>query len=470
MSLVTIARKYLSSIGTAYFERKLRMRQFTTLSDRDLHELETRLRSAHAELQTKYPGVLVARQPVHVFYGGAHLFRADNARKLGDLALRSLDEFAPDSTSLARALEHEAIDVALYTKIRNKMALEPIEDLRIDFEDGYGIRPDEEEDRHAAAAAHELAQAIHGRCAPPFLGIRIKPLNLEFLRRSLRTLDIFFTELAAKLPSQLPSFFSITLPKVALREEVEMLASVCGQLEAMLNMPSGWLRIELMVERTQAIFDAKGTVHILALVEASGGRCSSVHFGPHDYAASRNLLTSDPLTHFAANFARETIQVALGGTGVRLVDGPTNLLPVLRHAKRGEELDSQQQLEDIQAVHLAWKMHFLHIRRSMEQGFYQGWDLHPAQLPIRYAATYSFFLEKMQTAAERIRHFLGAATQATRLGQLFDDAAMAQELLHFVSQAVRCGAVAPDDAERLTGLKLTEISEGSFLKILTSRR
>jgi citrate lyase beta subunit len=445
------------------------MIQFKTLSIQALHEMEERLRVAHAAWQRNYPGVSSERQPVHVFYGGAHLFRAGNARKLGDLALRSLDEFAPDAASLAGALAlvGEA-NITLYDRVRDKLIREPIEDLRIDFEDGYGIRPDDEEDRHAADAAHELAAAVLGetRDLPPFLGIRIKPLNPEFYQRSTRTLDIFFTELIAKLPCGPPKGFCITLPKVTLPEEVEVLANICRQLESALHLPPDHLRIELMVERTQAILNAKGTVSISALVKAAGGRCSSIHFGPHDYAASRNLMVSQPLTHFASDFAREIVQVALGGTGIRLVDGPTNVLPVGLHPKGSTGLDPRQQSENAQAVHAAWKMHFDHIRRALNQGIYQGWDLHPAQLPVRYAATYSFFLENLEPAARRLRHFIQVATQATRIGQLFDDMAMARELIQFVLQSIQCGAVAPEEAEQLTGIPVAEMREGSLARIL----
>ena len=114
-------------------------------------------------------------------------------------------------------------------------------------------------------------------------------------------------------------------------------------------------------------------------------------------------------------------------------------------------------------------MHFDDIRRSLANGFYQGWDLHPAQLPVRYAAVYSFFLENLDATSERLRNFVEKAAQATRVGQVFDDAAMAQGLLRYFTQAINCGAMTAEEMEGLTGLSQAEL-QGSFLRIVEGRR
>src|SRR6185295_12442568 len=83
------------------------------------------------------------RQPVHVVYGGAHLFKSDTTRKLGALAERALAEYAPDVAAFAGALDiRDDLAATVYQRVVEKLRREPIEDYRIDFEDGFGIRSD----------------------------------------------------------------------------------------------------------------------------------------------------------------------------------------------------------------------------------------------------------------------------------------------------------------------------------------
>src|ERR1700690_987726 len=327
-----------------------------TLPHESLQEISTRLEMAHKAFLRRYPGLTGARQPVHTVYGGAHLYRAETARRLGELAMRSLDEFAPDFISFAKAIglpgadrlpdspdaaaavaksveenpeaarqENRAAWFAhtIYRHVREKLKREPVEDFRIDFEDGYGNRPDEEEDGHAAAAAREVAAGMNTGELPPFIGIRIKPFTEELRERSIRTLDIFLTELAGKSRGKLPKHFCITLPKVTLPDEVAALADICSRLEPMLDFEPGALRIELMVETSQSILNERGEVNLLPLVSAARGRCVAAHFGPFDYTSSLGIAAPRQAgTHPASDFARQVIQVALAGTGVRIPDGP----------------------------------------------------------------------------------------------------------------------------------------------------
>jgi len=477
-----------------------------TLPPESLREIATRLEAAHAAFQKRYPASSGARQPVHVVYGGAHLFRADTARRLGELALRSLDDYAPDFVSFARAISlpganrlPESFETAaalsksieadpeavqkenrlawfahtLYRRVREKLRREPVEDYRIDFEDGYGNRPDEEEDGHAAAAASEVAEGANTGLLPPFIGIRIKPFTEELRTRSIRTLDIFLTELASKTRGELPKGFCITLPKVTLPDEVTAFADICSRLETMLDLEPGVLRCELMIETTQSIFNERGEVNLLPLVAAARGRCIAAHFGTYDYTAGRNITTAHQThTHFACDFAREVMQVALAGTGIWLSDGATNILPVPRHrpAPVGSTLTAPQVAENRAAVHSAWKLHFGHVLHSLANGFYEGWDLHPAQFPTRYAAVYYFFLEGLDAASERLRNFNNKAAQATLVGEVFDDAATGQGLLNYFLRAMNCGAMTVDEAQSLSGLTLAELRSASFVKILDGRR
>jgi citrate lyase beta subunit len=477
-----------------------------TLPPEALQEIGTRLEQAHKAFERRYPGDSGGRQPVHVVYGGAHLFRAGTTQKLGELALRSLDEYAPDFVSFAKAMgladadrlpaapeaaaamaksiESDAGAVrrenrpawfahSVYKRVREKLLREPIEDFRIDFEDGYGNRPDDEEDGHAVAAAAELARAMSSGGLPPFIGIRLKPLTEELRTRSVRTLDIFLTELAAQTRGGIPAHFRVTLPKVTLPHEVAALADLCSRLELALDLKPGALRLELMIETPQALFNERGEVNLLPLVSAASGRCISVHFGPYDYTASRSIAASALLlSHFASDFAREVMQVALARTGVGLADGPTNIMPIPPHrpTKDGPPLSARHIEENRAVVHHAWRIHFENARRSLANGFYQGWDLHPAQLPSRYAAVFSFFLENIDTAAERMRNFIEKAAQATRVGQVFDDAAMAQGLLTYLLRAINSGAITAGEVQALTTLSVAELRSGSFFKILEDRR
>jgi hypothetical protein len=476
-----------------------------TLPPESLREITTRLEAAHTAFQKRYPGSSGARQPVHVVYGGAHLFRADTARRLGELALRSLDDYAPDFITFARAIAlpgaerlPDSIETAatisksieadpeaakkenkpawfahtLYRRVREKLRREPVEDFRIDFEDGYGNRPDVEEDGHAAAAALEVAAAANAGLLPPFIGIRIKPFTEELRARSIRTLDIFLTELGGKTRGELPKGFFITLPKVTLPDEVAAFADICSRLEPMLDLEPGALRCELMIETTQSIFNERGEVNLLPLVNAARGRCVAAHFGTYDYTAGRNITAAyQTHTHPACDFAREVMQVALAGTGIWLSDGATNILPVPPHAaKGGSALTTRQVAENCTAVHSAWKLHFGHILHSLANGYYEGWDLHPAQLPTRYAAVYYFFLEGLEAASERLRNFIDKAAQATLVGEVFDDAATGQGLLNYFLRAINCGAITVDEGHSLSSLTLAELRSGSFVKILDGRR
>ena len=159
-----------------------------SLDSQAMRTLQEGLTSAQAELAARFPGESGARQPVHVVYGGAHLFKADTAQKLGDLARKALATYAPDAKSLAEALElsHEVAE-RVHPRLVAKLEREPVEDFRIDFEDGYGHRSDAEEDGTCDRGG---ARGDEGAHPPPFFGIRIKPMSAELGARAIRTLDL----------------------------------------------------------------------------------------------------------------------------------------------------------------------------------------------------------------------------------------------------------------------------------------
>jgi citrate lyase beta subunit len=478
----------------------------TSLSQDAVDRLTSNLEQANREFASKYPGETGRRQPVHTVYGGAHLFKSDSARRLGALARRSLDQFAPDFLMFAKAIDipgadglpdslEEAEDLvdqlesnpykirkenkpawlahAIYKRVTNKLRHEPVEDFRIDFEDGYGNRPDEEEDGHAASAASEVAEGIANRTLPPFIGIRIKPFSEELQQRSIRTLDIFVSTLLDKTNGELPNNFVVTLPKITVAEQVAALADLLDLLEKQAGLDSGSLKMEMMIETTQSIINQRGEITLPSLLAAARGRCVAAHFGTYDYTASCNITAAHQhLMHPACDFAKYMLQVAFAGTGVWLSDGATNIMPVAPHrfVEGGAPLTQLQIEENRAVVHRAWKLHYNHIQHSLTNGYYQGWDLHPGQLPTRYAAVYAFFLESLDAASERLRNFVEKAAKATLVGDVFDDAATGQGLLNYFLRAVNCGAITEEEALRLSGLTVAELRSASFIKILKDRQ
>jgi len=413
------------------------------------------LDKGNVRLAELFPGDSPQRQPVHTVYGGAHLFKADAARKLGAVALRALDEHAPDAATLASVTGADPASAdRIYARVRDKLAREPVEDFRIDFEDGFGSRPDHEEDGHAQLAANEVAAGLSAGTLPPSIGIRIKPLNEELKRRSLRTFDLFLTRLVERTGGVLPPNFVVTLPKITAPEQVAALASACDAFEYWRQLPTGSLRFELMVETTQSVFAADGTIALPRLVAEGGGRIVAAHFGTYDYTAACSITAAyQHMRHPVCDFAKHVMQVALAGTGIWLSDGATNILPI------GSR----------DTVHRAWRLHAEHVRHSLVNGFYQGWDLHPAQLPTRYAAVHAFFLEGLDAASDRLRNFVQKAAQATLVGDVFDDAATGQGLLNYFLRAMNCGAITEEEAVAKSGLTLDELHARSFAKILQLR-
>ncbi len=458
-----------------------------------------RLGASNRAFAETYPGSTGDRQAVHTVYGGAHIFKADTAGKMGAAALKQLESYAPHFTDFAsilalpgaeglprspddqaklesvrepgsEGLETGALARTIYRRVVEKLRREPVEDFRIDFEDGYGNRPDNEEDGHAAAAAAEVTRGMSAGSLPPFIGIRIKPLTEELKTRAVRTLDIFLTTLAEETGGRLPENFVVTLPKVTAPEQVAALVGLFRVLEERTALSEGSLKLELMVETPQSILNSKGESALPLLAQAGSGRCVAAHFGVYDYTASCEITAAyQSMTHPICDVARHMMQVAFAGTGIRLSDGATNIMPVAPHrAAEGQSLTKEQERENREAVHHGWKLGYDHIRHSLRNGFYQGWDLHPAQLPIRYAALYAFFLEGLEAASLRLRTFIDQAAQATLVGNVFDDAATGQALLNYFLRGLSCGALTEEEVAA-TGLSLEDIRTRSFKAILDRR-
>ena len=417
-----------------------------------LESLDEALHQRERERQSG-PG---GRRPVQVLYGGAHLFKPGASARMGTLARAALDAYAPDGPTFAHALGlslSPTQSTDLRKRVVAKLENEPVEDLRIDFEDGYGVRPDEEEDGHAEAAGIALEQGRRDGTLPPFIGVRLKPFTGRAARRALRTLERVGTQLGGE---PIPGF-ALTSPKVVLPIQVEMLRRSAEALEHRLGWPAGTIALELMVETPSALISLDGKLGILALVEAAGGRCRSVHVGPYDLTSALGISAANQwLGHPSVELVRRLLQLALSGTGVTVADGPTTLLPVGPYR---EPRTDPERAANREAVFRAWSRTADDVRRAYRDGIIQGWDLHPAQLPARYGALFATLREEIAPAVVRLRKFLDQAAQATRLGAEFDDAATARGLLNGLRRAAECGAASTAEIETALGHSLEHAQE-----------
>ncbi|MBN9744200.1 aldolase [Amycolatopsis sp. A1MSW2902] len=368
---------------------------------------DARLAAADARVAARYPGESPGRRPVHTVYVPASQYRTRLVADWGKQAMRVFVEHG-DLLNL---------DPAVAERVREKLLTEPIEDLRIDFEDGYGRPGDEAEDAAAEAAGRTLATTG----GTPFVGIRFKSFEAATRRRGIRTLDLFLSGLLSE--GSLPDGFVVTLPKVTAVEQVEVAAEVLGRLETAYGLADRALRFEVQIETAQSILSTDGTVSVAQIIQAADGRCSGLHYGTYDYSAGLGISAAyQSMAHPAADFAKQFMQVAAAGTGVRLSDGSTNRLPV------GDDLPG------------AWAEHLRLVRRSLENGFYQGWDLHPHQLPTRYAATYAFYREGAPAAAKRLQDYASKTS-----GGVLDEPATAEALARYLLGGFHCGALAESE-------------------------
>lgn len=375
------------------------------------------------------------RQPIHTFYGGAQLFAPGLAQKLGARALDALRAYGPP----------EGISSNVVKRIEAKLASEPVEDLRIDFEDGFGPRSDEEEDRYAIAAAQALKAPL-----PPFIGLRVRSLNVDTGVRCLRTLELFLNNAPA-----LPPNFRVTLPKIESPRQVENFVKALRQVEA--GAPP--ISLEIMIETPAA------TQFLAQLREAGDGRIIGAHLGAYDYLVLCGIPAQDQhLLHPLCDHLRALMQAAYGATGIALADGVTTVFPVpVDRTNPGNPANRD-------AVQSGWRTHIDHIRHSLTYGFYQSWDLHPAQLVSRYAAIYDHFEKSQHQNAQRLKAFLATAAQAKLAGNSFDDVASAQGLLDYFLRARACQALTAEEIEKLTGLTSAELETRSFARILATRQ
>ncbi|NEM07495.1 DUF6986 family protein [Geodermatophilus normandii] len=391
------------------------------LGDDVYAELDRRLAPVDAARAAAYPGERPGRQPVHTCYVPVDGVAPGLAARWGAAALEALDEHGLPDLGYDAGLLGQVLP-----RVRAKLAAEPVEDLRVDAEDGYRGRPDEEDDdvrRAAAAIAADLADGT----APPSLGIRAKSLEGPTRRRGVRSLDLFLSASRVRKAT-------VVLPKVT---DVEQVHAFLPVLDALEDAHGVALDLELQVETPQAVLGADGAVTLARMVHAAGPRLTGLHHGTYDYSAALGIAAAHQSSdHPALDLAKQLMQVAVAGTGARAVDGSTNLLPV----------GPREQ------VHTGWRVHAGLVRRALERGLYQGWDLHPTQLVTRYVATYAFFRGALPAAAARLAAYVERADAG-----VLDEPATARALAGVVLRGLDCGAVDTAEVAAATGLERTAL-------------
>lgn len=415
------------------------------------------LDAANDEFVQRHPGERAERQPVQSFIEGAQHFRVDTISSIGARAREALERYAADAEMLARAMmfggRERGVAGDVHRRIVEKLGTAPVEDYRIDFEDGYGTHSDALEDAEARRCGEAAAEAMRVGALPPSFGIRVKPLTCELVTRSLRTLDLFLETMVSRAGRQRGPVI-ITLAKVTVVEQVAFLAAHLEALERRLALAERPLRMEIMVEAPRAVMDWSGRCPLPSYVEAARGRLVAASLGTYDYTTALGIAAGQQRQrHPACEQARLVMQLALAGTGVRVSDGSTAILPV----------------EPLERMHEAWRLHHGDVRHALKLGIYSGWDLHPAQLVSRYAAVYAFYLTGLETASHRLATFLETAARGEAPRDIADDVATGQALLNFLVRAIACGAVDRDSAVTLTGLSPAELDGRPFRAILQDR-
>ncbi|SFO56301.1 Citrate lyase beta subunit [Geodermatophilus obscurus] len=380
-----------------------------TLDESVYAELDRRLAPVDAARAAAYPGERPGRQPVHTCYVPADAVVPGLAPAWGAAALAALDEHGLPDLGYDAALLDQVLP-----RVRAKLAAEPVEDLRVDAEDGYRGRPDDE-DGDVRRAADAVAADLAAGTAPRSVGIRAKSLEGPTRRRGVRSLDLFLSAVGAPRAT-------VVLPKVT---DVEQVRAFLPVLDALEDAHGVALDLELQVETPQAVLGGDGAVTLARMVHAAGPRLTGLHHGTYDYSAALGIAAAHQSSdHPALDLAKQLMQVAVAGTGAHAVDGSTNVLPV---GPRGQ-------------VHTGWRVHAGLVRRALERGLYQGWDLHPAQLVTRYVATYAFFRGALPAAAARLAAYVERADAG-----VLDEPATARALAGVVLRGLDCGAL--DDAE-----------------------
>ncbi len=395
--------------------------------------MEDFLTKANQRFQSNYPGESTLKQPIHTLYLGAQHFNEQYLEGAGQEACRYFETYLPDPDAINSIfkLQLDALESQqLYRLVKERLASTPIEDFRIDFEDGFGDRSDDEEDQAAIACAKAVRLNMRQPFFPDFFGIRIRAFTEDLRDRSARTAMLFMEHLL-EAEQGVPKNFTFTLTKISVEEHIVYGAKLLAEIEKRFQLTAGSLKAEFMVETTQALMDENGRCPLKSFIEAGEGRIRGVHFGTYDFTAANKLLPFEQMMdHPVCDHAHFVMKTALHDTGVWLSDGATNVLPF--------ELDGGAK----HGVVDSWRLSFKHICHSLKKGLYQGWDLHPGQLPVRYLAFYYIFRKGLKQAAIRLSKY-----EKNERGTIADDAATAKVLRNFLLKGLHSGAFTKEELE-----------------------
>lgn len=401
-----------------------------------LAQLDEELRASDEQAERDGSAKAPAWQPLHTVYVPADAYQPDLPHQWGSAALETLERVVKTPAALASLVDADpALGSRIFTSVSRKLASHPIEDLRLDFEDGLSCGP-EEEDRLIPQLAPRLLAAQEAGLMPAAWGIRFKSLERATRERGLRTLIGVIDAVADD--GQLPPGFRLTLPKVTALEQVSAMARVCDWMERRHQLVPGSIRFEIQVETPQSVVLRDGLVAGGRLIDAAEGRCDGLHFGAYDYTSACGIVAKyQGVLHPASQHAKQLMQVAAATRRVPLSDGATITMPV------GTD----------EEVMRALKHHAEIVRDALARGYYQGWDMHPAQLVTRFAANFAFYLDGFDEAAQRVRRYVDDSAASS------DEPASIRALAGHISRAVLCGAVAEADALSATSLTAAELQQ-----------
>jgi hypothetical protein len=380
----------------------------------------------------RWPGGALLGQPAHTVYVSAAFAKPGVCGAWGRAALASLDAHAPTPAALAAAvgLPVDAVRDA-WPLLRDVLASRPIQDLRVDLEDGYGPHTDAEEDAETDRAAATLLAESVDPAGPVRLGIRHRSLEVATRARAIRTFDRLVGRLTEG--GGVPTGFVVTMPKVVHLDQVRVYVELLRALEKAHRLGDGTLVFEIQVETPQTILAADGTLPLAPMIDAAEGRCTGLHYGTYDYSAALGVSAEHQNAwHPVAQTAKAVMRLAAAQTGVEVSDGSTNQLPV----------------GDTSTVHANWKVHADLVAGGLADGIRQGWDLHPAQLVTRHLINIVTLRRRLPAALDRLRIYFGADPLS---GATVDEPATAQALAADVLRAVTTGAATAAEVEAGTG-------------------
>lgn len=409
------------------------------LGEDALARIHAHLARTDVRLAADHPGPAARRQPVHTVY-----VPADDPRAAGPVA-RTWGSAALELAEASGGLEQVCRDLGLgeelvaqvAPRVARKLGTEPVEDLRIDLEDGYHHRDDASHDADVLQAVHRRRADEQEGTATQFWGVRFPCFEADTRSRGLRTLDLTVGELMST--GGLPEGLRLTFPKVSTTTQVEALGMALEELERGHGLPTGRLTFEIQVEVPQLVLAPDGTVELARAVRAGQGRVTGLHYGTYDYSAALQVAAAhQALDHPVADQAKAVMQLVAAGTSVELSDGSTNVTPTGDSTQRAA----------------AWQLHHRLVSRSLRQGIFQGWDMHPGHLVTRYVATYAFYRSGLGPALDRLGRY---ARQDG--GEVMDEPATVRALAGFLRRGLACGAVDEQEVRAATGLDAPTVTE-----------